>query len=161
MFLTTASLITIARILLIPVYVTVAIYYAHSVRDHEPDNHLRIAAIVIFTVAALSDALDGWVARHFNQLQLAESEEMREDRRYLEETAERVMKETGLKVTTCLALGNPPEQILKTAEEEKCDLIAMGSHGHKFLGDLWHGSTIDRVRHNTRIPILTVRAEKV
>ena len=104
---------------------------------------------------------DGWVARHFNQLQLAESEEMREDRRYLEETAERVMKETGLKVTTCLALGNPPEQILKTAEEEKCDLIAMGSHGHKFLGDLWHGSTIDRVRHNTRIPILTVRAEKV
>ncbi len=104
---------------------------------------------------------DGWVARHFNQLQLAESEEMRDDRRYLEETAERVKKETGLKVTTYLALGDPPEQILKIAEKEKCDLIAMGSHGHKFFSDLWHGSTIDHVRHNTRIPILTVRAEKV
>jgi cardiolipin synthase (CMP-forming) len=66
-FLTTASVITIFRILLIPVFVTVAIYYAHSVREHAPDERLRIAAIVIFTVAALSDALDGWVARRFNQ----------------------------------------------------------------------------------------------
>ncbi len=67
MLITTASFITIARILLIPVYVIVAIYYAHSVKDHEPDQRLRIAAIVIFTVASLSDALDGWVARRFNQ----------------------------------------------------------------------------------------------
>jgi CDP-diacylglycerol--glycerol-3-phosphate 3-phosphatidyltransferase len=65
--ITTASFITIARILLIPVYVIVAIYYAHSVKDGEPDQRLRIAAIVIFTVASLSDALDGWVARRFNQ----------------------------------------------------------------------------------------------
>jgi CDP-diacylglycerol--glycerol-3-phosphate 3-phosphatidyltransferase/cardiolipin synthase len=65
--ITTASLITIFRILLIPVYVTVAIYYAHTVKEHEPDQRLRIAAIVIFTIASLSDALDGWVARRFNQ----------------------------------------------------------------------------------------------
>jgi len=104
---------------------------------------------------------DGWVARQFDQLKLAASEEMREDWRYLEETAERVKKETGLKVEVRLALGNPPEQILKVAEKEQCALIAMGSHGHKFLGDLWHGSTIDWVRHNTHIPILTVRAEKL
>ena len=104
---------------------------------------------------------DGWAARHFEHLKLAPSEEMQDDLRYLEETAERLTKEMGLKVGTLLALGNPPEQILKIAEKEKCDLIAMGSHGHKFLGDLWHGSTIDHVRHNTRIPILTVRAEKV
>ena len=64
---TTASLITIGRILLIPVYVTVAIYYAQSVREHATDNRLRIAAIVIFTIASLSDAVDGWVARRFNQ----------------------------------------------------------------------------------------------
>jgi manganese transport protein len=104
---------------------------------------------------------DGWVARNFDRLKLAPSEEMQHDLHYLEETAGRLAKEMGLKVATLLALGNPPEQILKVAEKEKCDLIAMGSHGHKFLGDLWHGSTIDRVRHNTRIPILTVRAEKV
>ena len=64
---TTASLITIGRILLIPVYVTVAIYYAQSVREHATDDRLRIAAIVIFTIASLSDAVDGWVARRFNQ----------------------------------------------------------------------------------------------
>jgi len=64
---TTASLITIGRILLIPVFVTVAIYYAHSVREHATDDRLRIAAIVIFTIASLSDAVDGWVARRFNQ----------------------------------------------------------------------------------------------
>jgi len=65
--ITTASLITIFRILLIPVYVTVAIYYAHSVKEGAPNQGLRIGAIVIFTVASLSDALDGWVARRFNQ----------------------------------------------------------------------------------------------
>lgn len=67
MHVTTASLITIFRILLIPVYVTVAIYYGRTVREHVPDERLKIAAIIIFTVASLSDALDGWVARHFNQ----------------------------------------------------------------------------------------------
>jgi nucleotide-binding universal stress UspA family protein len=123
--------------------------------------HICRLACLAQSELLLLHVADGWVARNFDQLQLAESEEMRDDWRYLEETAERVKKETGLKVTKCLALGNPPEQILKIAEKEKCDLIAMGSHGHKSLGDLWHGSTIDRVRHNTHIPILTVRAEKV
>jgi cardiolipin synthase len=55
------------RILLIPVFVGFAVYYAHSVRIHEPDESLRIAAMVVFAIAALSDLLDGWVARRFNQ----------------------------------------------------------------------------------------------
>lgn len=65
--MTTANYITLARILLIPVFVGFAVYYARSVRNHEPDEHLRIAAIATFAIAALSDAVDGWVARHFNQ----------------------------------------------------------------------------------------------
>ncbi len=134
--------------------------------DHTPSDasllpHVCQLAGLMQSELLLLHVADGWVARHFEQLQLAASEEMQDDWHYLEETAERLKKETGLKIEPRLALGNPPEQILKIAEEEKCDLIAMGSHGHKFLGDLWHGSTIDRVRHNTRIPILTVRAEKV
>lgn len=120
----------------------------------------RLACLVKCELLLLHVA-DGWVARHFDQLQLAASEEMREDWSYLEKTTERLKTETGLTIEMRLALGNPPEQILKVAEAEKCDLIAMGSHGHKFLGDLWHGSTIDHVRHNTRIPILTVRAEQM
>jgi cardiolipin synthase len=65
--LTTANYITLTRILLIPVFVGFAVYYAHSIRDHAPDENLRLAAVVTFAVAALSDLLDGWVARRFNQ----------------------------------------------------------------------------------------------
>lgn len=65
--MTTATSITLGRILLIPVFVGFAIYYAHSVRDGAPDERLRVAAVVTFAVAALSDVLDGWIARRFNQ----------------------------------------------------------------------------------------------
>lgn len=101
---------------------------------------------------------DGWVARSFDQLKLAESEEMKEDRDYLEKAAVRLRRE-GLSVATLLALGNPPTEIRKVAEAKHCDLIAMGSHGHRLLGDLFHGSTITDVRHKTLIPMLVVRAK--
>ncbi|HEY2573157.1 MAG TPA: CDP-alcohol phosphatidyltransferase family protein [Verrucomicrobiaceae bacterium] len=65
--MTTATYITLARILLIPVFVGFAIYYARSLREHQPDENLRLAAVITFAVAALSDLVDGWVARHFNQ----------------------------------------------------------------------------------------------
>ncbi len=100
---------------------------------------------------------DGWVARHFEQLKLAESDEMKEDRRYLEEVA-KPLREHGLKVSVHLAMGDPPSEILKTAETERCDLIAMTTHGHRLIGDLIFGSTIHEVRHKTTIPILLVRA---
>jgi len=103
---------------------------------------------------------DGWVARNFYQLKLAESEEMKDDRGYLEQVADEMRKE-GLVVTAVLALGNPPTEILKVAEAEQCDLIAMASHGHRFFGDLFHGSTITEVRHKSSIPIHLVRALKV
>ena len=99
---------------------------------------------------------DGWVARNFNRLKLAESEEMKDDREYLEKIAGKLRGE-GFAVQTMLALGNPPEEILKVAENEKCDLIAMTSHGHRLFGDLFHGSTITEVRHKTSIPMLVVR----
>ena len=100
---------------------------------------------------------DGFAARNFEQLKLAESDEMRADRAYLDGIAQR-LRVTGVVVTTELALGNPPTEILKTAETRGCDLIAMTSHGHKVIGDFFFGSTIDRVRHNTTIPILVVRS---
>lgn len=100
---------------------------------------------------------DGFAARNFEQLKLAESDEMRADRSYLEGVSQR-LRATGLRVETKLALGNPPTEILRSAEAHACDLIAMTSHGHKLLGDIFLGSTIDRVRHNTSIPIIVVRA---
>ena len=98
---------------------------------------------------------DGWAARNFEQLKLAESDEMRADSEYLESTADRI-RLGDLKVDTLLALGNPPNEIVKIAAAQQCDLIALASHGHKLIGDLIHGSTIDKVRHNTRIPLLVV-----
>ena len=102
---------------------------------------------------------DGWAARCFDQLTLAESEEMKSDRAYLESAASQ-LRQAGIMATTLLALGSPPEEIRKAAEAEHCDLIAMGSHGHRLIGDILHGSTITEVRHHTLIPVLLVRAQK-
>jgi manganese transport protein len=106
----------------------------------------------------LMHVADGWVARNFDRLQLTESREMREDRAYLEEKAT-ALRETGLTVTAHLALGDPSTEILKAAAAFQCDLIAMTTHGHRFLGDLVFGSTIHEVRHRATIPVLLVRAQ--
>ena len=122
--------------------------------DHiKPLVHLTKAKLLLLHVA------DGWVARNFNQLKLAESEEMKSDREYLEKVAGQLRRD-GFSVETMLALGDPPAEIIKVAEAEQCDLIAMGSHGHRLLGDIFHGSTITEVRHKTLIPILLVRVQK-
>ncbi len=102
---------------------------------------------------------DGWAARNFEQLKLAESAEMKADSEYLESTAVS-LRATGLKVDTLLALGNPPNEIVKIAAKSGCDLIALASHGHKLIGDIVHGSTIDKVRHNTTVPLLVINAKK-
>ena len=65
--MTTANKITIVRLLLIPVFVLLAVYYGASVNRHEPDPNLRYAAILVFLVASVSDGLDGYIARHYNQ----------------------------------------------------------------------------------------------
>ena len=115
--------------------------------------HLAGSRVVLLHVA------DGWVARNFNQLKLAESDEMKEVRLYLETVAIALRREWYL-VKTLLALGDPPAEILKVAEGDHCDLIAMAGHGHRLFGDIFHGSTITQVRHDTSIPILVVRAGK-
>ena len=100
---------------------------------------------------------DGRVARNFEQLKLAESQEMKDDRGYLDATTAKLRAE-GLEVSAFLALGDPPSEILKTAQREQCDLIAMTTHGHRLIGDLILGSTINEVRHRASVPVLLVRA---
>jgi len=65
--MTTANKITIVRILMIPVFVTMAIYYGQSIQRGDPLEWQRFTAITIFLIAAVSDGLDGYVARHYNQ----------------------------------------------------------------------------------------------
>lgn len=99
---------------------------------------------------------DGWAARNYDRLKLAESEEMRLDREYLEKTAAGLREQTGLSVAIRLALGDPPREILRLCDEEQCDLIAMTTHGHRLIGDILFGSTIDYVRHRSKTPLLIV-----
>ena len=65
--MTTANKITVARILMIPVFVTMAIYYGESIERHDPQEWMRFAAIAIFLIAAVSDGLDGYIARRYKQ----------------------------------------------------------------------------------------------
>jgi universal stress protein A len=122
--------------------------------------HVAQLASLCRSELLLIHVADGWVARLYDDLKLAESDEMKADREYLQQQATALGAE-GLVVRIHLALGNPPTEILKTAEREQCDLIAMTTHGHRFFGDLLHGSTITAVRHKSQIPILLVRATAV
>ena len=123
-------------------------------------DHVARLAVRLQSRLLLLHVADGWVARNYDALQLAESEEMKEDMRYLDETAARLRAETGLTVSVRLSLGSPPDQILKTAGTEQCDLIALASHGHRLIGDILHGSTIEAVRHHARVPILAFPPKK-
>jgi len=137
--------------------ILVALENSHADASMVP--HVAELARRLGSELLLVHVADGWVARNFDRLKLAESDEMKADRTYLEETASR-LREQGLVVVTCLALGDPPTEILKTAHAEGCDLIAMTSHGHRLIGDIIFGSTIHQVRHKTSIPVLLVRAGK-
>ena len=124
--------------------------------DQELLPHIMLLASMMKSELLLLHVADGWVARNFDQLNLADSEEMREDWKYLENTAAKLRAETQVPIRTRLALGNPPGEILKVAESEQVELIAMASHGHRLVGDILHGSTIDAVRHGAKVPIVVV-----
>jgi cardiolipin synthase len=65
--MTTANKITVLRILMIPAFVMMAIYYGESIQRGAPLEWQRFAAIMIFLLASASDGLDGYIARRYNQ----------------------------------------------------------------------------------------------
>jgi nucleotide-binding universal stress UspA family protein len=102
----------------------------------------------------------GWRAQWQADLNLSDSDEMQEDRAYLNDVENGLRKE-GLIVEARHASGKPAQEILKTAREDGCDLIAMATHGHHLLLDLIYGETIDKVRHEAEIPLFVVRAHRM
>jgi nucleotide-binding universal stress UspA family protein len=137
-------------------YKKILIALDNSPADESILAHVTELAAHFHSEILLLHVADGWAARSFEQLKLAESEEMKADREYLEMVAVR-LRRGGRTVTTKLAMGNPPTEILKVVKAENCDLIAMAGHGHRLFGDIFHGSTITQVRHQTTIPLLLVR----
>lgn len=122
-----------------------------TILEHiEPLARLTGARLLLVHVA------DGWAARHFDELNLRESEEMKEDRAYLARM-KTGLEERGFDVETLLCMGDPAKQISAAAEEQAVDLIAMATHGHRGVSDVIHGQTVDHVRHKVRVPVLLLR----
>ena len=137
-------------------YRRILVAVENSPADRTIIAHVRQLATLTQAEILLVHVADGWAARNFDRLKLAESEEMRLDREYLEKTAVGLREQTGLTVSLRLALGDPPREILRLCDEEQCDLIAMTTHGHRLIGDILFGSTIDYVRHRSKTPLLIV-----
>ncbi len=134
-------------------YKKILVALENSPTDIDLLSHVAELALCLSSELLLIHVAEGFVARHFNELQLNESEEMIDDRAYLEEQAKKIQNR-GITVNIMLAMGDPSQEILNAAKKSHCDLIAMGSHGHRFLGDMIYGSTIHDVRHNSAVPVL-------
>jgi nucleotide-binding universal stress UspA family protein len=121
-------------------------------------THIKPLARMTSAKLLLVHVSDGWVARNFNQLKLAESEEMKQDRAYLEKRTKELTDE-GFSCDAVLALGQPSDEIIKLAREKETDLIAMTTHGHRLIGDILHGATADKVRHEVDVPVLLLKVK--
>ncbi|MEI6818242.1 MAG: universal stress protein [Verrucomicrobiota bacterium] len=139
-------------------YQKILIPMENSVADQTILDHIKPLAKLAGASLLLMHVADGWVARHYQELNLADSEEMREDRAYLTKCTAELRKE-GFTVNYFLALGEPADEIVKAAMDHNVDLIAMSTHGHRFIGDLLYGATADKVRHRVDVPVLLLKAK--
>ena len=139
-------------------YRRILVAVENSGADRTILDHVSRLAKLTGAELLLVHVADGWAARHFDQLKLRESEEMKTDRAYLEQLRGE-LEARGLKVETKLAMGDPATELIKAAEGQQVDLLAMSTHGHRFLSDILHGATADRVRHLVKIPVLLLRAQ--
>jgi nucleotide-binding universal stress UspA family protein len=140
-------------------YSRILVPLENSAADHTILEHVEKLARFSGARLLLVHVADGWVARHFDELQLRESEEMQQDRSYLERVA-RELTAKGFSVEARLAMGDPADEIIRIVDEEHVDLIAMATHGHRFVKDLLLGSTVGKVRHMVTVPVLLVKAAK-
>ena len=139
-------------------YRRILVAIENSPADQAIIEHVRQLAALTGAKLHLVHVADGWAARNFDQLELRESEEMKGDRDYLEKLAADLTSR-GLTVSTELAMGDPATELIRLAEEREVDLLAMSTHGHRFLNDLVRGTTVNRVRHIVKIPVLLLRAQ--
>jgi nucleotide-binding universal stress UspA family protein len=139
-------------------YKRILVPLENSAADKTILDHVTGLAKLSGAEVILMHVADGWAARNMEQLNLKESEEMKEDRAYLERIS-KDLRAAGLQVDALLAAGDPAKEIAAAAEREQADLIALATHGHRLLDDVVRGSTATALRHNTRIPILMVRSD--
>lgn len=88
----------------------------------------------------------------------AGGEEVTQAKGYLSAVAEEMLQ-AGVEAEPVLCYGQPAQEIIQWVENNDCDLIAMGTHGHRLIGDLLHGFTASKVQHRVSVPVLLLRAK--
>jgi nucleotide-binding universal stress UspA family protein len=118
-------------------------------------EHVKPLAKWAHSRVVLLHVADGWAARTYGPD--AVSPEITEDTAYLNRVRSE-FQSAGIQVDAELAYGEPASEIVKWVERQGCDLVAMSTHGHRFLADLFLGTTATRVQHSISVPVLLLRA---
>ena len=137
-------------------YKRILVAIENSEADGTILKHVRDLARLTGGELLLVHVADGWAARHFDDLQLRESEEMRDDREYLARL-EVTLRGEGFSVRTLLAKGDPATELIRVASAESSDLIAMATHARSGLGRILFGSVAEAVLHGSPVPVLMIR----
>jgi len=137
-------------------YRTILVTLDATATDRAIVEHvIRLAKLANSRVVLLHVA-DGWAARARGADAI--SREITEDTAYLE-GVRREFEAAGIEAQAELAYGDPVAEIVKWAGQKDCDLVAMSTHGHRLIGDLFHGVTATRVQHRVSVPVLLLRAK--
>lgn len=137
-------------------YATILVTLDTSPTDRAIIDHVKALSRAVKTERiVLLHVADGWAARtHGSE---AISPEIAEDTAYLRRVQAEFQAE-GFRADSALAYGDPADEIVSWVEREGCDLVAMSTHGHRFLADLFLGTTAVRVQHRISVPVLLLRA---
>ena len=119
-------------------------------------EHIKPLAKLTQGRVVLLHVADGWAARTFGPD--AVSPEITEDTAYLNRIRSE-FQSTGIPVDAELAYGEPADEIVKWVEQKGCDLVAMSTHGHRLIADIFLGATASRVQHRISVPALLLRAK--
>ncbi len=137
-------------------YDTILITLDSTPTDRAIVEHVKKLAKLAHSRVVLLHVADGWAERTYGPD--AVSPEITEDTAYLQQLREEFQAE-GISADCELAFGSPVEEIVKWVRQKGCDLVAMSTHGHRFLGDLFRGTTASKVQHSISVPVLLLRAK--
>ena len=119
-------------------------------------EHVKQLAKLAQSRLVLLHVADGWAARTYGPD--AVSPEIAEDTAYLEKVRAEFLA-ADIPAQAELAYGDPANEIIKWVRQKGCDLVAMSTHGHRFLSDLFRGVTATRVQHSINVPVLLLKAK--
>jgi nucleotide-binding universal stress UspA family protein len=137
-------------------YETILVTLDGTPSDRAIIEHVKQLAKMAHSRLVLLHVADGWAARTYGRD--AVSAEIAEDTAYLEKIRAEFLS-ADVPAQAELAFGEPANEIIKWVKEKGCDLVAMSTHGHRFLADVFLGTTATRVQHNISAPVLLLRAK--